>query len=179
VDHPRRLDGDLAQRLGGSHGKRLEEVSGVSQVAPRSGFGGAEIYSSVDFAAWRRRTLAAMASEQRDSTEDWLLPEGRRPPTLVELEGRIDEALAVARAAESAAAAIGAAALEAAEQAREAAEGAHRSAQLADRATSAVVEERRGRAHGGRASEDRSMRSFSERADRVVARLRALERLPA
>jgi hypothetical protein len=120
-----------------------------------------------------------MESEQRDSTQDWLLPEGRRPPTLVELEGRIDEALAVARGAESAAAAIGAAALEAAEQAREAAEGAHRSAQLADRATSAVVEEHRGRAQGGRASEDRSMRSFSERADRVVARLRALERLPA
>ena len=36
VDHPRRLDGDLAQRLGGADRLRLEEVSGVSQAAPRS-----------------------------------------------------------------------------------------------------------------------------------------------
>ena len=36
VDHPRRLDGDLAQRLGRADRLRLEEVSGVSQAAPRS-----------------------------------------------------------------------------------------------------------------------------------------------
>ena len=35
VDHPRRLDGDLAQRLGGADRQRLEEVSGVSQAAPK------------------------------------------------------------------------------------------------------------------------------------------------
>jgi hypothetical protein len=54
-------------------------------------------------------------SPERDSTEDWLLPESRLPPTLDELQGRIDEALATARAAESAAVSVGAAALEAAE----------------------------------------------------------------
>jgi hypothetical protein len=120
-----------------------------------------------------------MESPTRDSTQDWLLPEGRRPPTLAQLESRIDEAIGIARAAETAAAAIGAAALDAAEQAREAAEGAHRSAELADRATSAIAEGRRHPAASDQVSEDRSMRSFSARADRVVARLRALERLPA
>ena len=44
VDHPRGLDGDLAQRLGGADRLRLEEVSGVSQAAPRvvSKFGAAK-----------------------------------------------------------------------------------------------------------------------------------------
>ena len=43
-----------------------------------------------------------------------------------------------------------------------------------------MLEDRRRRTvAGGRARRDPGLRSFSERADRVVARLRALERLPA
>ena len=46
VDHPRGLDRDLAQRLGGADRLRLEEVSGVSHAAPRVArfVGRAEIY---------------------------------------------------------------------------------------------------------------------------------------
>jgi hypothetical protein len=113
-----------------------------------------------------------MDDPERDRTEDWLLPEGRTPPTIEQLQGRIDEALATARAAESAAVTVGATALDAAERAREAAEHAHRSAELAGLATSAMVE---GRRREGAVSEDRRMRRFSERADRVAARLRRLE----
>ena len=67
------------------------------------------------------------------------------------------------------------------EQAHRAAELAHRSAELADRASTTMLEDRRRRTIAGAVNvpEDRSMRSFSERADRVVARLRALERLPS
>ena len=89
---------------------------------------------------------------------------------------------AVARSAESAAITVGAAALDAAQQAREAAEVARRSAELADRATSAtsaMAADRRRAMSLADLPEDKRMRSFSERADRVAARLRALERLPA
>jgi hypothetical protein len=122
-----------------------------------------------------------MEPEDRDSTQDWLLPKNRRPPALDQLEGRIDEALAVARSAESAAITVGAAALDAAQQAREAAEVAQRSAELVDRATSATsaMADRRRATSLADLPEDKRMRSFSERADRVAARLRALERLPA
>ena len=123
--------------------------------------------------------MASMDSAERDGPQDWLLPENRMPPTLGQLQSRIEEAMATARAAESAAVAVGAAALDAAEQAREAAERAYRSAELADWATSAMAEDRRREAASAEVSEDRSMRSFSEHADRVAARLRALERLPA
>lgn len=103
---------------------------------------------------------------ERDSTQDWLLPEGSAPPLLSELEQRIDEALAIARASEKAVVEVGAAALDAAQQAR-------RAADIAERATAAAL--------GGATpepGEDVALRRFSERADRVVARLRALERRP-
>jgi hypothetical protein len=78
-----------------------------------------------------------------------------------ELEGRIDHALAVARSSERAALEIGAAAFDAADQAR-------RAADLAVSLSSAGTRE-----------PDSPLRHFTERADRVVARLRALDRLPA
>lgn len=114
-----------------------------------------------------------------DKTEDWLLPEQGRPPLIGELELRIDEALATARASEAAAMTIGAAALDAAEQAR-------RAAELAERASVAALD-----ARGQVASiaesvapesepvpEDTGLSNFSERADRLVARLRQLQRIP-
>lgn len=124
-----------------------------------------------------------MEPSQRDTTQDWLLPEGAAPPLLSELEERIDEAVASAhaaeesarsaeegaRAAEAGVEAVGAAALDAARQATRAAEMAERASTIALDAREATLEGR---------PEDSSLRSFSERADRVVARLRALQRLP-
>jgi hypothetical protein len=125
-----------------------------------------------------------MEGTERDSTEEWLLPEGAGPPLLNELELRIDEALAIARASEQAVQVVGDAAIDAAKQAR-------RAAELAERASVSALEASRSAAAGaaevhpertpprpsGRPG-DPSLRGFSERADRVVARLRALERLP-
>ncbi len=108
-----------------------------------------------------------MEGAERDSTHDWLLPEGARPPLLGELEQRIDEAVVIARSSERAAIAVGDAALDAAQQAR-------RAADLAERASEAALQA--GEAASIVAAEDVSLRGFSERADRVVARLRALER---
>jgi hypothetical protein len=119
-----------------------------------------------------------MQSPDRDSTADWLLPENRLPPTLDELQGRIDEALATALSAESAVMAVGDVALDAAGHARRAAEAALRSAQLAERASRAALENGRPAPGDPRSGEAR-MQSFRARADRVAARLRALERLPA
>ncbi len=118
-----------------------------------------------------------MEAAERDSTEDWLLPEGSVPPLMSELEQRIDEALVIAKASERAVVEVGAAALDAAQQAR-------RAADIAVQATAAALAGSVGPASGdGRAApgspaEDVALRSFSERADRVVARLRALERRP-
>ena len=114
-----------------------------------------------------------MEATERDSTEDWLLPEGARPPLLHELEARIDEALIVAKASEKAVMAVGDAALDAAQQARRAAELAER-ASAAALAASARVEAGAGVAFGRVPPEDVALRNFSERADRVVARLRAV-----
>jgi hypothetical protein len=111
-------------------------------------------------------------ASERDSTQDWLIPGHAAPPLFGELVQRIDEALAIAKASEKAVMTVGAAALDAAGQ-------AHRSAELAERASAAMLDDRRREAPAGAAPEDGSMRSFSERADRVAARLRALERLPA
>ena len=127
-----------------------------------------------------------MDSAQRDSTQEWMLSAEATPPRLDELVARIDEALEAASASKAVAIAVGDAAMEAAEQARaavqqalRAAEHAQRSALLAERASASMLEKRRPRpAPGAAPDDDRSMRSFSERADRVVARLRALERLP-
>jgi hypothetical protein len=128
-----------------------------------------------------------MASGERDSTDDWVLPAGSRPATLAHLEQRVDHALAVARASEAAALEIGAAALDAAEQARRAAELAER-ASAAPRAglpavdVSADYASPPGNVDGEAEADDAggfdSFRHFTERADHVMARLRALERVP-
>lgn len=125
-----------------------------------------------------------MPGAERDSTQDWLLPGHRTPPTVAELQDRIDEALATARASEAAVMTVGAAALDAAEQARRAAELAEKAANTAAGATS-------GAQRGARAGKERSkpaspvsppkadsMRDFSERADRLVERLQQIQRLP-
>jgi hypothetical protein len=106
-----------------------------------------------------------MEGAERDDTQDWLLPEGAAPPLLSELEGRIDEALIIAKASEKAVMAVGDAALDAAQQARRAAEMAERAAEAALSATPAPA---------AVPYEDIALRNFSERADRVVARLRAV-----
>jgi hypothetical protein len=120
-----------------------------------------------------------------DSTEDWLLPQQARPPLIGELEQRVAEALATARASEAAVMSVGAAALDAAEQARHAAE-------LAERASGAAADARREVASALAASappsapaaetapadDADSLGDFSERADRLVARLRQLQRVP-
>lgn len=126
-----------------------------------------------------------MEASERDSTQDWLLPEGSGPPLLSELEIRIDEAVATARASERAVMVVGDLAIDAAEQAR-------RAAELAERASASALEASRGAAsvEPSRAASpaipsaqvgpamDGGLQGFSERADRVVARLRALERRP-
>jgi hypothetical protein len=132
-----------------------------------------------------------MEGSERDSTQDWLLPEGSAPPLLSELEGRIDEALTIARASEKVAIAVGDAALDAAQQAR-------RAADIAERATAAVLDvvpappadspppagsaEPPSRTPDPQADApvrlaDTSLFSFNERADRVAQRLRELERV--
>jgi hypothetical protein len=113
-----------------------------------------------------------MEGSERDSTQDWLLPESARPPSVAELSQRIDEAVATARASEAAVMVVGEAALDAAEQAR-------RAAELAERASAAVFGPSRGsnpRDPGPRdpAPHDPAMESFTERADRIAARLRVL-----
>ena len=126
-----------------------------------------------------------MASGARDSTDDWVLPAEARPATLAQLEERVDHALAVARASEAAALEIGAAALEAAQQARRAAELAERasaaprasmSADYASPPENGDVDEGEGDAADADGFD--SFKHFTERADRVMARLRALERVP-
>jgi hypothetical protein len=120
-----------------------------------------------------------MEGSDRDSTQDWVLPEAGRPPLLSELEARIDEAVVTARASEAAAMSVGEAALEAAEQAR-------RAAGIAERAAASALDAQRrvavaplgaggpvaGRAGAG--DEDESLRSFIERANRIAERLREL-----
>jgi hypothetical protein len=73
-----------------------------------------------------------MAANERDDTGEWLLPVDGGPPTLYELEQRVEVALTVARAAETAALEIGAASVDAAQQARRAAELAQRAALAAE-----------------------------------------------
>ena len=127
-----------------------------------------------------------MAAEARDSTDDWVLPAEGRPATLAQLEERVDHALAVARASEAAALEIGGAALEAAEQARRAAELAERASAAPRAAAVGMSADYAAPPGNGGADEDEpagggefdSFRHFTERADRVMARLRALERVP-
>ncbi len=123
-----------------------------------------------------------MAEGERDSTGEWILPAAARPATLAQLEQRIDHALAVARASEAAALEIGAAALDAAEQAR-------RAAELAERASAGGPAAAVPGQTGGVGDDDPAadsapvpefdpLRQFSERADRVAARLRAMAPVP-
>ncbi len=133
-----------------------------------------------------------MEGSERDSTQDWLLPEGSAPPLLSELESRIDEALTIARASEKTAIAVGDAALDAAQQAR-------RAADIAERATAAVLDTLppspadspppAGPAEPPSQPADQpadppvrlpdtSLLSFNERADRIAQRLKRLERVP-
>lgn len=130
-----------------------------------------------------------MEGAERDSTQDWLLPAEAAPPRLGELEQRIDEALAIARSSEEVVSIVGAAALDAAKQARRAAELAESASAVALDASRAVLAQRGGSIgaapvpvaageNGGASSagsvEDDALRRFSERADRIVARLQAV-----
>ena len=122
-----------------------------------------------------------MEAPERDSTRDWFIPEDARSPLLGELVARIDEALATARASEAAVMTVGAAAIDAAEQAK-------RAAELAERASAALLKQpapapvtapapRPSPAPRARPTdEDESMREFSARADRLAARLRELQK---
>lgn len=126
--------------------------------------------------------LGGMEAAGHESTEEWRLPEQSRPPLIGELEQRIDLALATARASEAAVTKVGASALAAAGQAR-------RAAELAERASAAALDAQ-GRIASATPSpkpaapasrpqlSDESLSSFSERADRLVARLRGLQRIP-
>jgi hypothetical protein len=115
-----------------------------------------------------------MAGAVADSTQDWLLPEHSRPPLIGELELKVEEALATARASEAAVMTVGAAALEAAEQAK-------RAAELAERASAAMLGSvpREGPApDAGTDTEDDRLRDFHARADFIASRLQRLQRVP-
>jgi hypothetical protein len=135
-----------------------------------------------------------MAAATGESTQDWLLPEHSRPPLIGELERRVELALTMARASEAAVVTVGAAAISAAEQ-------AERAAGLAEKASATALEVQDRVAamtlapatasssepssslptKAARDEEDDSLSDFSARADRLVARLRQLQRvsLPA
>jgi hypothetical protein len=133
-----------------------------------------------------------MAANERDDTGEWLLPVGGGPPTLYELEQRVEVALTVARAAETAALEISAASVEAAEQARRAAELAER-ASLVAVTGGAVPFARRGRIQAEPMTPQQTfappepdpepapdpfqerLLAFRERAERVSVRLRRLD----
>lgn len=123
-----------------------------------------------------------MAEGERDDTGDWVLPAEARPPTLAQLEQRVEYAVAVARASEAAALEIGAAALDAAEQARRAAELAERASAAQVPGGSAIATSSGGGPAEPAAEPESaydSFRSFLERADRVSARLEAIAPRPA
>lgn len=124
-------------------------------------------------------------ADERDSTGDWLLPAEGGPPTLYELEQRVEVALTVAQAAETAALEIGAAAIDAAEQARRAAELAEKASAAAlargpiaapsDNGHVAVVPEPVAPARAPEPDPaDYALDGFMDRADRVAARLRGV-----
>ncbi len=127
-----------------------------------------------------------MPEAQRDDTQDWLLPAAARPVTMLELEQRVDVALAIAKSAEATAVEIGAAAFDAADQARRAAEVAERAVGLNPSAPAPApngddVEaglEAEAETEGDDGAADEWLRQFSARADRVMVRLRALEPAP-
>ena len=132
----------------------------------------------------RRRTLVAMDAATSETTQDWSLPAGKRPPLIGELEERIELALVTARASEAAVMTVGAAALDAAEQARRAAELAERASLAVARAPAVASVDAEVASPPESESKpevkqgERSLSDFSERADRLVARLRQLQRIP-
>jgi hypothetical protein len=118
-----------------------------------------------------------------EAIDPWRLSAEAQPPLLGELVERIDEAMATARGAESAAVTIGAAALEEAEEARRLAGLAAQSAAAgASRATGGPG----GRPRSGAVIVDGSpqtgpsdpLEGFTARADRVAERLERLQRVP-
>ncbi|HUC00242.1 MAG TPA: hypothetical protein VMS11_10490 [Solirubrobacterales bacterium] len=111
-----------------------------------------------------------MENGARDSTDDWQLPARSLPPTIGELEARVDEALTIARASEAAVVEVGAAAIESAEQARRAADLALKASEVASRAGA------NGAAANGHTHEDDRLLRFSRRADRLGARFAKLQR---
>jgi methyl-accepting chemotaxis protein len=129
---------------------------------------------------------------ERDSTQDWLLPAEATPPLVGELEAKVDEAIAIARGSEAMARssdkvarsseqvvrAIGAQVTEIGDQAADAAAQARRAADLAERASEAALTAASASAPqpDAGALEDAWLRGFTERADRVMARLQAVER---
>jgi len=134
-----------------------------------------------------------MAAATGESTQDWLLPEHSRPPLIGELERRVELALTMARASEAAVVTVGAAAISAAEQAERAAGLAEKASATAlevqDRvATMALAHTPSPSPHStgkpeeddgpSGAPEEDSLSDFSARADRLVARLRQLQRVP-
>lgn len=120
-----------------------------------------------------------MEPAARDDTEDWLLPELARPPLIGELEQRIDLAMAMARSSEAAVIKVGGAALDAAERARHAAELAESASLVALKAQEEVESIAVAPKPPVQPEQaDDSLSSFSERADRLVARLRGLQRIP-
>jgi hypothetical protein len=134
------------------------------------------------FAAVPARKLREMEGASRDDTQDWLLPAGSAPPLISELEHRVDEAIAIARASEAAAIAIGDAAMRSAEQARRAADLAERASERvafwpsteSGAAGEPVAE---GPAGNGNGEEDRdeALARFISHADLVRARLVRLQ----
>lgn len=120
-----------------------------------------------------------MTAELRSDAYDDTLEQGADAVVLAELERRIDEALVIARGSEAAIMTVGAAAFDAADQAL-------RAADLAERASAAIIgkELRPPEPAAGEISvsavvpidepDDGSMDAFNRRADRIVARLREL-----
>lgn len=122
------------------------------------------------------------AAADGESTRDWLLPEAARPPLIGDLQRQVEEALATARASEAAVITVGAAAIDAAEQARRAAELAERASVAAldahEKVAAVTVVSPRVEPAAGEGREEDSLSDFSARADRLVARLRQLQRVP-
>jgi hypothetical protein len=146
-----------------------------------------------------RLNCAVIEGEQRDSTQDWIVPRGT-VPTVAELEARIDEAVVIARASEEGVREVGEMALDAARQAK-------RAAEMAESASVAAVEAARGARPAGPVSDSGlslsgessessppaggggdeqpptrevvidPFRRFSERADALTARLKKLEQV--
>jgi hypothetical protein len=121
-----------------------------------------------------------MDGAERDSTQDWLVPAEAAPPLLGELELKVDEAVAIARASADAVDVVGEAALDAAQQARRAAELAENASEIALEASRAAGARARPSANGPEPaahagpSDDLALARFVERAERVAARFRAV-----